>query len=85
VTTAGNCKVYAYWSAYTNLATNIPVDIQSSTGTTTVTVNEQQNGEQWNLLGKSPFTAGTAGTVTIRNNGTNGYVVADAVKLELAP
>jgi hyaluronate lyase len=85
VTTAGDYKVYVYWSAYPNRATNVPVDIQSSSGTATVTVNEQQNGGQWNLLGTYPFAAGTAGTVTIRNDSTNGYVVADAVKLEWAP
>jgi hyaluronate lyase len=85
VTTAGNYNVYAYWSEYPNRATNVPVDIAAVGGTSTVTVNEQQNGGQWNLLGMYPFAVGTAGTVTIRTDGTNGYVVADAVKLEWAP
>jgi hypothetical protein len=43
------------------------------------------NVGQWNLLGTYPFAPGTFGTVTILSCGTNGYVVAGAIKLEWAP
>jgi hyaluronate lyase len=43
------------------------------------------NGGEWNLLGTYSFAAGTGGSVTIANDGTNGYVVADAVKFEYVP
>ena len=48
--------------------------------TTTVFVNQTQNGGIWNSLGSFTFNAGTAGSVKIRTDGTNGYVVADAIK-----
>lgn len=44
-----------------------------------VPVNQQVNGGQWNLLGEWFFFAGNGGSVTIRNDGTSGYVIADAV------
>lgn len=47
---------------------------------TTVTVNQQQNGNIMNVLGTYTFAAGTSGSVRIRTNGTNGYVVADAIR-----
>jgi acyl-CoA thioesterase I len=46
---------------------------------TRVLVNQQINGGQWNLLGEYSFYAGNGGSVTIRNDGTSGYVIADAV------
>jgi hypothetical protein len=82
---AGNYAVYMMWSAYPNRATNVPVDITSASGTTTVTVNEQQDGGTWNLLGTYAFGSGTSGDVRIRTDATNGYVIADAVKFVSVP
>src|SRR5690606_27317236 len=45
-----------------------------------VSVNQQVNGGAWNLLGSFSFDAGTAGNVRIRTTGTNGVVIADAVR-----
>jgi hypothetical protein len=73
-------KVYAYWNSSSNRATNVPIDIQHSGGTSTVTVNQTQNGGQWVDLGTFDFNSGTSGHVTIRNTGTNGYIIADAVR-----
>ncbi len=58
---AGQYEVYLWWTEYANRATNVPVDINHSGGTETVTVNQQTNGSQWNLLGTFQFDAGTAG------------------------
>jgi hypothetical protein len=77
---AGNYEVFVRWTSGTNRASNVPIDIVTSNGTTTVTVNQQQNGSQWVSLGTYPFNAGTGGNVLIRNTSTNGCVIADAMR-----
>ncbi len=83
---AGNYAVYTRYPAGTNRATNTPVDINSNGATTTVTV-DQQNSDNiwWKYLGTYNFAAGTTGNVTIRNDGANGYVMADAVEFVYLP
>lgn len=76
---AGNYEVYLRWTSSDNRATNAPVEIQHASGTTTVHVNQQEMGGVWYPLGSYTFDAGTAGSVTIRNDGTDLYVIADAV------
>jgi len=46
-----------------------------------VLVNQQASGSQWNLLLTTNFSAGMTGSVTVRNDGTTNYVVADGVRL----
>jgi len=77
---AGNYTVYARWTSDANRATNVPIDVNSTSGTTTVTVNMQANGGTWVSLGTYAFNAGTGGSVRVSNTGTNGYVIADAVR-----
>lgn len=76
---SGNYNVYMRWTSGTNRANNVPVDINTVNGIVTVTVNQQLNGGQWVLLGNYPLSY-TNAYVAIRNTGTSGYVVADAVK-----
>jgi hypothetical protein len=78
----GSYRVYAWWTAYPNHATNAPYVIHHTAGTSTVTTNQESNGGHWNLLGTYGFAAGTAGYVEVNNN-ANEYVVADGVKFEL--
>ncbi len=80
IPTSGNYEVFAASTVNANRATNVPVDIISASGTTTVTVNQQLNGG-WVSLGVYPFNAGTQGSVLIRTTNTNGYVIADALRL----
>ena len=75
----GTYEVFMQWSAFSNRATNVPVDIIHDGGTTTVTVDQTANGDQFNSLGTYTFTAGT-GSVEIRTTSTDGFVIADAVK-----
>lgn len=77
---AANYAVYARWTSDPNRATNVPYDITHAGGTTTVTKNQQSGGGAWVLLGTYTFNAGTGGNVLIRTTGTNGYVIADAVR-----
>ncbi|HEY9250675.1 MAG TPA: hypothetical protein VIO38_16160 [Rariglobus sp.] len=82
---AGLYQVYAIWTAHANRAANIPVDIVRADGATaTVTVDQTANGGAWNLLGTYNLDPATA-AVTIRNDGTTGYVVADALRFVPVP
>lgn len=72
--------VFLRWASDPNRADNVPVDIIHAGGTNTVTVNQKTNGGTWVLLGRFPFTAGATAGVVVRNDGTNGYVIADSVR-----
>ncbi|MFK3979103.1 FAD-dependent oxidoreductase [Micromonospora sp. NPDC050397] len=78
--TTGSYTVYLRWTAHENRASNVPVEIVHSGGIATRTVDQRTSGGQWVPLGTYPFTAGTAGSVLIRTENTNGYVVADAAR-----
>jgi hypothetical protein len=80
---AGTYPVFLRWTADANRASNVPVTISHTAGTSTVTVNQRTNGGAWFLLGNFPFAAGSAGYIRIDTTGTDGYVVADAVGISL--
>jgi hypothetical protein len=84
----GKYFVYGRWPTGSSRATNVPIDINSADGLTTVTKDQKNTGKDgaWVLLGTFTFNKGTGGSVTIRNAGTNGRVVADAIRfLSSAP
>lgn len=77
---AGSYKVYAWWSAGSNRSTAAPYIVYHSSGSTTVKVNQQANGGQWNLLGTFTLDGGSE-KVALSCWATSGYVViADAIK-----
>ena len=84
----GTYNVYMRWTAATNRAAVVPVDIFTSNGVQTVTVNQRENGGAWILLGNFPLTWSNA-HVKVRTDGTNatdgtaGFVTVDAVKFVL--
>lgn len=75
----GEYKVFARWTGWKNRRTSVPYDITHSGGTSTVTVNQQINGSQWNQLGNT-WSFGTKATIRIRSKG-NGTTCADAIML----
>jgi hypothetical protein len=77
---AGQYQVYARWTANANRSTATPIDVGYPNGTNTFFVDQTANGGQWNLLLTTNFNAGTNGFVRVRNAGTTGYVIADAVE-----
>ncbi|MFI5914141.1 FAD-dependent oxidoreductase [Dactylosporangium sp. NPDC051541] len=77
---AGRWTVYLRWTAAENRARAVPVDIVHSDGTTTRTVDQRASGGTWVPLGTYSFAAGTTGSVLIRTDHTEGYVIADAVR-----
>ena len=80
---AGSYTVYAKWVALPTNATKAVYTITSADGTTPITVNQQQNGGQWNSLGSFNFAAGQSSKITLTDV-ADGVVVADAIKLTQA-
>jgi hypothetical protein len=81
IITSGNYNIYAWWSSNNERATNVPIQITGSLGTSTVTVNQRLNSSSWYYLGRYNFSSGTSGRVKFNVAGTNGDVVVDAIKL----
>ncbi|HWP39365.1 MAG TPA: hypothetical protein VNL70_00470, partial [Tepidisphaeraceae bacterium] len=81
----GDYYVYTRWTRSADRATNVPIDIyyddDGHRAKKTLTVDQRnRGGAGWVLLGKFHFAAGTNGFVVIRNDGTDGTVIADAVR-----
>lgn len=78
---AGEYEVRLAYTANANRATNVPVTINSSEGKKTITVNQREAAP----IDKAFFSLGTftfdkeGGWVELSNEGTDGYVIADAV------
>lgn len=77
---SGSYEVYARWTQHPNRATDAKYTVNHASGATTVEVNQELNGGTWQLLGTYTMNAGTA-TVSLTDV-ANGYVVADAVRLQ---
>jgi hypothetical protein len=82
---SGQYRVSATWSPYANRATNAPYSIN---GGAPILVNQQQSpndrfieGAGWHDLGIVDL-AGNTLTVQLANTGTNGSVIADAIRIE---
>ena len=80
LTDAGTYDVSMWFPDNTTHASNVPVDIVHANGTDVVNVDQKQVCNDWLPLGTYDFDAGTAGSVVIRTDGANGYVMADAVR-----
>ena len=76
---AGLQRVYLRWTAHSNRASNVTVEIRHRDGSAKLSVNQRENGGKWNLLGIYPFTGAASDALVIQTTGANGYVVADAV------
>ncbi|MGH8400118.1 MAG: hypothetical protein ACRESU_03360, partial [Gammaproteobacteria bacterium] len=80
VSTSGQYTIYARWTSNPNRASNAAYVIHTTAGDQTVTVDQQQNGGQWNTLATLTLDPASPGTVTISDN-ANGYVIADAIEI----
>jgi hypothetical protein len=81
---AGNYAVYAWWTTFSNRATDAPYTIHYNGGSQTIDVNQKINGNQWNYLGTFAFIAGTAGSVVLSDD-ADKYVIADTIKFKPVP
>jgi len=82
---AGSYDVSMRWTSGINRSSNTPVDVNYSGGASTFVINQQRDNGVWKYLGTFNFDAGTAGNVLIRNDSTNGYVIADGVRFVINP
>jgi hypothetical protein len=77
--TNGTYEVGAWWVPASNRANNVPYDVVHAGGTNRIFVNQINANNGWYKLLTTNFNAGSA-SITIRNDNTTGYVVADAVR-----
>ena len=80
---SGNYEFSMWWTQYPSRSPNIPVTIEYSGGTDTVTINQQTNGGQWNTIKSYPFIAGEHYNITVTAvpGGSQNYsTCADAVR-----
>lgn len=75
----GTYDVYLKWTQHANRATNVPVEIVGADGKQVVKVNMRAKGG-WVKIASGKFTAGKTSSLTISNAGTDGHVIADAVR-----
>ncbi|WP_052573350.1 GDSL-type esterase/lipase family protein [Haloferula sp. BvORR071] len=81
--TPGTYPVYLRWSSLDNRASNVPVTVYHAGGSTALTVSQKVNGGVWNKLGDFAFTGDPGEKVVIETTGTDGFVIADAVAVDL--
>jgi len=75
----GTYEVYARWSQHPNRASNAKYTVNHAGGASVVSVNQEQGGGSWQLLGTYSFNTG-ATTVSLSDD-ADGYVIADAVMM----
>ncbi|MES2706652.1 MAG: FAD-dependent oxidoreductase [Verrucomicrobiota bacterium] len=87
---AGDYRVSLWWVSAGNRASNARVIINRSGGTENLTVDQRGDPDGnatpggWRVLGTYNFAAGNGPAVTLDNTGTDGFVIADAVRFEPA-
>ncbi len=80
---AGKYRVAITYTALANRASNVPITVISSEGSKTIIVNQKVKPKLNNALhqlGVFSFEKGKSGKVEISNQGTDGYVIIDAVQ-----
>ncbi len=90
ISVPGNYDVYEWhaWAGKDNRlpsSTKTPFEIKHAAGTDTVVINQQDKYAEWILLGSYDFSKGTDNYVKVKTQGTDNYVIADAVKLVYKP
>ena len=79
---SGEYRVYARWRPHSSNSTAVNYTVHHSGGSSTVSVDQQTEGG-WVLLGSYSLAPSSNHRIVLDDIGANGYVVADAVKLEL--
>ena len=76
----GEYQVFARWTVWSDRGTSVPYDISHVGGTSTIKVNQRQNGGQWRQLGTT-WHFGSTATIKLRSLGNGATTNADAIKL----
>ncbi|MEL6106797.1 MAG: DUF1553 domain-containing protein [Planctomycetota bacterium] len=79
---SGRYAVRVAYAASGNRAPAVPVTVVTADGTKEIILNQREAGENnlWFSIGEFEFSADEDAVVTLRNKGTTGYVIADAVQ-----
>lgn len=77
--TEGVYDVYIASTKNGNRATNVPVEIVHAAGTEKATVN-QKNDSGWIKVYTGKFKAGSEGSLTLSNKGTDGFVIVQGAR-----
>ncbi len=81
IPTAGSYECFLLYPALDNRASNVPVTLTQGGATRSLRVNQKKAGpNNETSLGTFRYTAGQRVSVTISNEGTDGYVIADGVQ-----
>ncbi|WP_182868560.1 DUF1553 domain-containing protein [Rhodopirellula sp. JC639] len=77
----GEYVVRFAYSSNGNRAATVPVTIATADGDEQLIVSQRKSSDTppWNVLGTFTFSADKDAVVTIRNDDTDGYVIADAI------
>ena len=81
----GNYSFYGYWpgDSINNCSTSV-VSVSNGSVSDTINVNQQNNIEQWNLLGIYSLNSGDTVVVKLSGSGS-GNLIADAFRFRLNP
>ncbi|WP_088331877.1 serine hydrolase [Lacimicrobium sp. SS2-24] len=79
---AGIWQVSAYYPANRNYASNTPISVTTDTDTYVMSLDQSNNGGQWNSLGSFSIMQGGSLSTTINTSGANGSVIADAIRVQ---
>jgi PKD repeat protein len=80
---SGYYDLSMWWTEWSSRSSSVPVTIQHAGGSAALSINQQQNGGQWNSLGVYSFHAGTPYAVTITSQPYPTSTCADAVRFSL--
>lgn len=80
ITLGGYYEIFIRYTSDQGRATNVPVNIVHSGGSKDTVLNQGIRGSQWLSLGMYYLEPGSTSSVTVNTGGTNGFVIADAVK-----
>jgi N-acetyl-anhydromuramyl-L-alanine amidase AmpD len=82
VPVAGDYAVYGWWPAYKNRNPATPVEVETAAGVRQTVVDQRANGRRWVLLGTFRLRAGLRSIRFSRKATKQGWISADAVKVE---
>lgn len=77
----GEYKVFIRYTASDNRSSKTPVSIKDNNNNVSLIVNQQINDASWFDLGTYTFTANNGPEISIKNDDTDGYVIADVIAL----
>ena len=77
----GNYEVRVAYTPHPNRATNVPITIETADGPKTVKLNQRKRPFESAFTPIGDFMFNKSASVVISNEGTDGYVVIDAVQL----